>query len=48
MGGSTLFATTGSSDTLNATMLGVTFVPHPLVPKVAPNIVPFSQQQLTI
>ena len=44
---SALFATTANTETLNITILGVTFVPPLPVPKVTSKIVPFSKNNLT-
>ena len=44
---STLFVTTFSTETLNGTIWGVTLFPLLPVPKVTPQIVPFSKKKLT-
>ena len=42
------FVTTASAETLSGTMLGVTVLPSLPAPKVAPKIVPFSNNYLAI
>ena len=48
IGVSTLFVTTACTETLNGTILDVTSCPPVPVPKVTPEIVPFSQTHLTM
>ena len=47
---STLFVTTASTETLNGTISGVTFICYPPCPNnyTTPNVVPLSKQQLTM
>ena len=48
MAASTLFVAAASTETLNGTMLGATFVPPLPVPKVTPQIVPLSKKDLAM